>query len=125
MGERGANRLNTVIFLYSNYAISKLREYANHFNNGRKRTYTNRCRNVCIMAMGATVLDIHSGFMNCYEHANTHLEIIAQLSFGFQIDGAAEALRHLLCICAWSFFSCDVLVFSLFFSSSLSLFRSS
>lgn len=45
--------------------------------------------------MGATVLDIHSGFMNCYEHANTHLEIIAQLSVGFQIDGAAEALRQL------------------------------
>lgn len=36
MGERRANRLNTVIFLYSNYAISKLREYANHFNNGKK-----------------------------------------------------------------------------------------
>lgn len=61
--------------------------------------------------MGATVLDIHSGFMNCYEHANTHLEIIAQLSVGFQIDGAAEALRQLYMrlvffqLCCFGFFS--------------------
>lgn len=85
--------------------------------------------------MGATVLDIHSGFMNCYEHANTHLEIIAQLSVGFQIDGAAEALRQLYmrlvffqlgCFGFFSLFLFVALALSIFLNRSfpLSLFRS-
>lgn len=129
MGDRGAKRLNTVIFLYSNYAISKLREYANHLNMKKKKQKEYKHTRTLLLFLTF----IHSGFVNCYEHANTHLEIIAQFSWIPNIDvrcrsvygnriSLSRSFGKCVCVCVFYFLCSSTVLRALILA--LVLFRS-